>query len=185
MIEARVLTTDELASAIKLKIRVWREELAGKVEHELSFEDEMEFFTRWAKSEKEHHDRRILLGAFQEGKLLGAAFGSFAEVEDAENAMELNGLWVEEDHRGKGISLVLLTVLVKAFRDLGKDQMIVYNHHFAPSNEYYRKLGGEVIRQDRQMNGKLLVDVFRIPMENLEKQLNEMLDQHRNQFQLM
>jgi len=185
MIEVRALTKNELASAIKLKIRVWQEELAGKAEHELSFEEEMEFFMRWAESEKEHHDRRILLGAFQEGKLLGGAFGSFAEVEDDENAMELNGLWVEEDHRGKGISLVLLSVLVKAFRDLGKDQMIVYNHHFAPSNEYYRKLRGKVIRQDRQMNGKLLVDVFRIPMENLDKQLSEMLDRYSDQFQLM
>ena len=185
MIEVRALTTDELASALKLKIHCWQEELAGKVEHELSFEEEMTFYTRWAVSEKEHQDRRILLGAFQEGKLLGAAFGSFADVEDDENAMELNGLWVEEDHRGKGISLMLLSVLVKAFRDFGKNQMIVYNHHFAPSNEYYRKLRGEVIRQDRQMNGKLLVDVFRISLEKLEKQLNEMLDQHRNQFQLI
>lgn len=185
MIEVRALTIDELATAIKLKLHCWQEELAGKVVHELSFEDEMTFYTRWAVSEKEHQDRRILLGAFQEGKLLGAAFGSFAEVEDDENAMELNGLWVEEDHRGKGISLMLLSVLVKAFRDLRKEQMIVYNHHFAPSNDYFRKLRGAVIRQDRQMNGKLLVDVFRIPMENLDNQLSEMLDQHRNQFQLM
>lgn len=185
MIEVRALTKDELASAIKLKIHCWQEELAGKVEHELSFEEEMGFYTKWAESEEEHQDRRILLGAFQEGKLLGAAFGSFAEVEDGEEAMELNGLWVEEDHRGKGISLVLLSVLGKAFRDLGKDQMIVYNHHFAPSNDYYRKLRGEVIRQDRQMNGQLLVDVFRISLEKMEKQLSEMLDQHRDQFQLM
>ena len=185
MIEIRALTTDELASAIKLKIRVWKEELAGKVEHELSFEEEMAFYTKWAESEKEHQDRRILLGAFQDGRLLGSAFGSFADDEDGEDAMELNGLWVDEDHRGKGISLVLLSVLVKAFRDFGKEQMIVYNHHFAPSNEYYRKLQGKVIRQDRQMNGKLLVDVFRIPMENLDKQLSEMLDQHSEQFHLM
>ena len=183
MIEVRALTTEELATAIKLKIHCWQEELAGKVVHELSFEEEMTFYTRWAVSEKEHQDRRILLGAFQEGKLLGAAFGSFAEVEDDKDAVDLNGLWVEEDHRGKGISLMLLSVLVKAYRDLGKEQMVVYNHHFAPSNEYYRKLRGEVIRQDRQMNEKLLVDVFRISMENMEKQLSEMLDQYRNQFQ--
>jgi GNAT superfamily N-acetyltransferase len=41
--------------------------------------------------------------------MLGAAFSSFAETYDiSENGIELNGLWVDPDHRNKGISLMLI-----------------------------------------------------------------------------
>ncbi|MFH5834831.1 GNAT family N-acetyltransferase [Proteiniclasticum sp. C24MP] len=182
MVEIRTLQPEEVSSAVELKVRCWQEELAGKVEHALSFEDELGFFTAWAQSEKEHEDRRILLGAFLNGQLLGAAFGSFAEETDAENAMELNGLWVEEDHRGKGISLMLLRNLIREYRTLGRDKMVVYNHHFAPSNPYYRKLHGEVIRQEKQLDGQLLVDVFLHPLDLLDRKLSEMLMKHEEGF---
>jgi len=182
MIEIRELRPSELSAAIRLRVDCWQEELAGKVEHELSFEEELDFFTAWAKSEKEYEDRRILLGAFENEKLLGAAFGSFAEEEDGEHAMELNGLWVEEAHRGKGISLMLMETLIQMYRVLVKNQMVAYNHHFAPSNSYYRKLHGEVVRQVEQLDGQLLVDVFLLPFAPMEKKIHEMLVKHRDKF---
>ncbi|MBO1265387.1 GNAT family N-acetyltransferase [Proteiniclasticum sp. SCR006] len=178
MMEVRPITSEELSSAIDLKVRCWQEELAGIMDHELSFAQELSFFAEWAESEKEYEDRRILLGAFQNGKLLGAAFGSFAELEDAENAMELNGLWVEEEYRGKGISLSLLKALIREYLDLGRDKMVVYSHHFAPSNQYYRKLHGEMIRQEKQLDGQLLVDVFLHPLNLLDRKLSEMVLKH-------
>lgn len=182
MIEIRELRPSELSAAIRLRVDCWQEELAGKVEHELSFEEELDFFTAWANSEKEYEDRRILLGAFENEKLLGAAFGSFAEEEDGEHAMELNSLWEEEAHRGKGISLMLMETLIQMYRVLEKNQMVAYNHHFAPSDSYYRKLHGEVVRQVEQLDGQLLVDVFLLPFAPMEKKIDEMLVKHRDKF---
>ena len=120
--------------------------------------------------------------AFENEKLLGAAFGSFAEEEDGEDAMELNGLWVEEAHRGRGISLMLMQTLIRMYRVLEKDQMVAYNHHFAPSNSYYRKLDGEVARQVEQLDGQLLADVFHLPFAPMEKKLREMFEKYRDNF---
>ena len=173
---------DELKDAVDLKIRCWTEELAGVAENTLNPEDELSFYTAWAMSEKENNDRRILLGAFSGEELAGAAFGSFAEEYDGMDAMELNGLWVEDKFRGQGISLMLIKVLIDEYMSIGKQSMIVYNHHFAPSSSYYRKLHGDVIRQVKQLDGQLLVDVFLLPFDPMDKELHEMLEKHKDKF---
>ena len=56
--------------------------------------------------------------------------------------------------------------------------MVVYSHHFAPSNQYYRKLHGEMICQEKQLDGQLLVDVFLHPLNLLDRKLSEMVLKH-------
>ena len=179
MIETRPLSDQELAEAMDLKIRCWSEELAGRAENTLSLEKELPFYRKWIEGETEYEDLRILLGTFEEGRLLGVAIGSFAEEEDGKDAMELNGLWVEESARGRGISLLLLRSLISPFLAEGKDTMVVYSHHHAPSNSFYRRFQGELLRQERQMGGKLLIDVFQLNLPALQDQVNKDMERYQ------
>ena len=56
-------------------------------------------------------------------------------------------------------------------------KIVIYNHHYSPSNEFYSKFGAQVARQEYQMNGKLLVDVFIediwLMKENMAKSLEK------------
>lgn len=175
MINIRPLEMDELKDAIELKVKCWTEELSGAAENTLDPKEELDFYRSWAMGEEENHDRRILLGAFSGKTLAGTAFGSFAEDYDGADAMELNGLWVEELYRGQGIALMLLETLTEAYIALGKESMIVYNHHLAPSNAFYHRLQGQVIRQERQMDGLLLIDVFKLELKELSFIIKEKL----------
>jgi GNAT superfamily N-acetyltransferase len=106
-------------------------------------------------------DVRLLIGAFENGQMLGVAFASYADADDiASNGIELNGLWVYPQHRGRGVSLMLVTHLLDFFRRAGREQVVIYSFHEAPSNRFYRKFGCRVLRQDEQMKEKLAVDVF-------------------------
>jgi L-amino acid N-acyltransferase YncA len=179
MIEIRPLRDEELLAAMDLKVRCWSEELAGRAENSLSAEKELSFFREWIEGETENEDLRILLGVFEEGQLLGVAIGSFAEEEDGKDAMELNGLWVEESARGRGISLLLLRSLISPSLAEGKDTMVVYSHDHAPSNSFYRRFQGERLWQERQLGGKLLIDVFQLNLPALQDQVNKDMERYQ------
>jgi len=149
-----------LKDAIHLKIVSWTEELAGILQNDLDFEEEYSFWLDWMKSEKEHQDIRVLYGLFDNNMLIGAIFTSLAENHDHPNAVEINGLWINYYYRNKGLSKILINHALKVYQHLNKEAVVVYSHHYAPSNKYYLYKGGKVIRQDRQMDEKLLVDVF-------------------------
>ncbi len=176
MVKIRSLTKDDMQEAIQLKINCWTEELAGKADNTLDYSKELEFWINWMSLAEENNDIRLLIGAFEDNKMLGVAFASFAEVEDIpENGVELNGLWVYPEQRGKGISLMLIIHILDFFKNIGKEKIVIYNHHFAPSNYFYRKFGASVIRQDLQMNGKLLIDVFIADIENFKNNMKNSL----------
>ncbi|WP_420852325.1 GNAT family N-acetyltransferase [Oceanirhabdus seepicola] len=67
---------------------------------------------------------------------------SFDEKGDSENGIELNYLFVNEQYRGKGISLKLLSKLLSEFESKDFKELVIYNYNVSPSNQYYRKLGG-------------------------------------------
>ncbi len=168
----RNLTPDNLKQAIQLKIACWPEQLAGVAENDLSLAKEYAFWLDWMNTAEEHNDMRMLIGIFHEEKLAGAAFASFAEEHDcAQGGIELNGLWVDEGYRGRGLSVFLLRHIVDCYQKKGKEKLVVYCHHYAPSNKFYRKLGGKVLRQDRQMAGALLVDIFEFDLKLLSASL--------------
>lgn len=176
MIKIRQLTEQDMHKAIELKVLCWTEELAGLPDNKLSFENELEFWTGWMKAGEEQGDVRVLLGAFEEEQLLGVAFASIAEQEDIpEKGIELNGLWVYKEHRGQGISLMLLTHILDCYIELGMEQMVIYNFHASPSNLFYRRFGAVVKRQDVQMKEKLPVDVFLCDLKEMKAKMDESL----------
>ncbi|MDI6453095.1 GNAT family N-acetyltransferase [Peloplasma aerotolerans] len=175
MIEIRNLTEKDMPEVVRLKISSWQEELAGKLEHQLIFEEELSFWVHWMHHAKENNDVRTLIGAFEHNEMLGVAFASFAEEEDGKDAFELNGLWVYPNHRGKKLSILLLKHLIDIYLPLKKTSLVVYNHHYAPSNQYYLYLGGKIFKKDLQIDGKLEVDVFIFDLEQLNQKCVEIL----------
>ena len=165
-----------MPKAMELKVQCWTEELAGHSENTLSLDEELAFWLKWMKSAKENNDVRMLIGAFENGNMLGAAFASFAETGDIkERGIELNGLWVYPEHRGRGVSLRLVLHVLQFYLLMGMERIVVYNHHFAPSNSFYHKFGAQVARQDHQMDGKLLVDVFMAEISDLKTRMEQSL----------
>jgi len=113
MIEIRQLREREWRRAMELKIACWTEELAGKAANNLALAEQLGFWTDWMYGATDNHDIRVTLGAFENGVLLGVTAGSLAETTDIPvNGMELNGLWVNPEHRGRGVSLRLLLYLL-------------------------------------------------------------------------
>lgn len=180
MITIRELTEADMKEAIELRILCWTEELAGKAENDLLFSEELEFWIQWMNAAEENKDVRLLIGAFENDKMLGVAIGSFAEDYDIqEKGIELNGLWVYPDQRNRGLSLMLLNYLLEFYEKIGMEKMVVYNHHYSPSNTFYIKLGAKVIKQEYQMDDILLVDIFLIDIslmkENIQSRLTKYL----------
>jgi GNAT superfamily N-acetyltransferase len=176
MIEIRTLNEHDLKEAIKLKMLCWPEELADVVEDTLDFDEEYSFWLQWMQTAEEHQDVRTLIGAFENDQMLGVAFASFAEEEDVPvGGMELNGLWVYPNQRGRNIALILIQTLLQKYIPLGIQSMVVYNPHFAPSNTFFLFLGGRIVRKDAQMDGYLLVDIFLFDVEDLANRIDQKL----------
>ncbi len=176
MISIRELTEKDMQQAIELRILCWTEELAGKAENTLSTSKELEFWIDWMHTAKENNDIRLLIGAFENNKMLGVAFGSFAETYDIpEKGIELNGLWVYPDQRGRGISLMMLKYILDFYL---MENIVIYNHHYASSNEFYRKFGAQVAKQEYQMDGRLLIDVFLADMLSMKRNVEHSLKKY-------
>ena len=157
---------------MKLKISCWTEELSGQAENNLQLNEEVDFWTDWLNTPDEHNDIRVFIGAFEDAYLLGAAAASFVKSKDSpQDGIELNGLWVFPEHRGKGISLNMILYIIDFFIPFGLTRMEVYNPHFAPSNNFYIKFGGNVIEREYQMDGRLLVDIFDFDLCDLRSRI--------------
>ena len=179
MVEIRILTEADMQNAMKLKVLCWTEELAGRAENTLMVSKELEFWVNWMKTAEENNDIRLLIGAFEEEKLLGVAFGSFAEAFDIpQKGIELNGLWVYPEQRNRGISLMLVTHLLDFYLAKGMEKMVIYNPHYAPSNQFYKKFGAQVVRQEHQMDGKLPVDVYVADMATMMSSMEESMKKY-------
>ena len=63
---------------------------------------------------------------------------------------------------------------------MGMERIVVYNHHYAPSNAFYRKFGAQVVRQDHQMADKLLVDVFMADIRDMKERIERSLSRHND-----
>lgn len=181
MIQIKDLTNEELKEAVMLKITSWSEELNGVAENQINFDEEYQFFLDWKKNEKEANDLRTLIGVFEDGHLLGCAFASLADIYDCEeNGIELNGLWIYPFARNRKLSLTLIDYILNVYMPLGMEKMIVYSHRYAPSNSFYHHLGGNIIKYDLQMHGKLEVDIFEFDLEALKKNIVSKLENHQS-----
>ena len=174
--EIRVLKKEDMMEVMELKALCWPEELAGLSNNSLDVNEEYKFWTDWMIQADKWNDVRVLLGVFEREKMLGIAFCSFIESKDSpEEGMELNGLWVYPEQRGKGISLILLHRIAEIFLSYDCGKMIAYNFHNAPSNKFYRYLGFNVLDMEYQMAEKLPVDIFNINLKQLYETTGEKL----------
>jgi len=179
MIEIRELTESDMQEAMELKVLCWTEELAGKAENTLSVSQALDFWVDWMFRAEENNDIRLLIGAFENDKMLGVAFSSLAETFDIpEKGIELNGLWVYPDQRNRGISLMMINYILEFYMEKGMENMVIYNPHYAPSNQFYHKFGAQVAKQEYQMDGKLLVDVFLVDMLSMKKNIENSLKKY-------
>lgn len=172
--EIRELTLNEIEEAVKLKIDCWTEELAGKAENDLILSEELDFWQNWVETGEQDNDIRLMIGVFKDNIICGVAFSSLAETYDIdEDGIELNGLWIKPEYRGKGYSLHLLKYIIDFYKNFQKKEMVIYSHHYAPSNSYYHEIDASVLRQDLQSDGKLLIDVFIVNLDRLEEKIKK------------
>jgi len=179
LIKIRELIELDMKQAIELRFLCWTEELDGKVKNTLSVSQELNLWLDWMNTAKENNDIRLLIGAFENDNMLGVAFGSFAETYDIpEKGIELNGLWVYPDHRRKGISLMMINYLLNFYLAKGMEKIVIYNHHYASSNQFFRKFGAQVFKQEYQMDGRLLVDVFLVDILLMKRNIEQSLKRY-------
>lgn len=179
MINIRQLTEEDMRQAMELKVVCWTEELAGMAENTLAVPRELDFWVNWMRTAEEHKDIRLLIGAFEDDKMLGVAFASSAETYDIlEKGIELNGLWVYPNERNRGISLRMIIYILDYYLSLGMEKIVIYNLHHSPANKFYHKFSATVARQEYQMDGKLLVDVFLADMLTMKQKLEQSLQKY-------
>jgi hypothetical protein len=166
--EIRPLEKTSLKEALKFKVHYWNVELDGVVESKITLDETYDFWSKWMDEAHLHDDKRTLLGAFDQDKVVGCIFLSYAEISDHERAVEINGLWIDQANRKKRISLELLKKGLSYYID--KEKVIVYNHRFSESNTYYRYLGAELLREDIQ-DEHTKVDVFICDLKALMRRL--------------
>ena len=173
----RPLQAADYDQAVDLKISCWDEELAGVAPNRRLKTEEFAFMTHWVTTAAENNDIRLVYGAFDASELSGFAGASIAEPSDAAHGIELNYLFVKQEYRGRGLALLLLDTLLVEFDGRGYDEIIVYNHHYAPSNTFYRKFGGKVVRQDLQGAplDRLEVDVFVLDFHAVKRQIERVI----------
>ncbi|OHE25551.1 MAG: hypothetical protein A2Y45_06070 [Tenericutes bacterium GWC2_34_14] len=169
------LNQETLKDAVHLKVISWQEELNGKVKDELDEKSVYQEMLHWMLTEEVDHDKRILLGAFDHDKVIGAIFLSYADKVFGESALELNGLWVDQHYRGMYLSLRLMKEGFTYYQEDHVDKLIVYTHRFAPSRSFYLNLGGQIIKSETQLNGQLIIDIFSFDLEVLTQKLENKL----------
>jgi GNAT superfamily N-acetyltransferase len=172
----RHLKNEEFEDAIRLKVQCWDEELAGVAPNRLDIMEELEFIKGWIQSAGQYNDIRIVLGVFDCDELIGFVGASIAEEQGLCNAIELNYLFVSPMYRGRGYSLILMQEVLKTYINKDFKYLVVYNHHYAPSNAYYKKLGGRVIRTEKQGKDDLEIDIFSFDLIELTNLLNNKIN---------
>lgn len=170
--EIRPLRREEYREAMELRVRGFQEELDGMAENPLSVDEELRIWSRWAEGAAPG-EKRLLLGAYEGGELLGFGAAAPAVEEDLADAMELLLLYVYPGQRGRGVSLELLRSLAEAFLEENAQNLLVLSHHHAPSNHFYRLLGASVLRQEVHGTAGLLMDVMVLSLEGLLAAITE------------
>ena len=175
--EIKVLPEKNYKEAMKLKVHCATEEYAGLAPNNLDIEKEYRFFKEWINSADKYDDIRLVYGAYIGDNFAGVIGSSLVEgKEDISEGIEINYLYVEEKFRGKGASLKLIKKTLDEFSKEGVTKMIVYNYHHSPSNQFYRKLDGKVIKEEIQGETyKLPVDIFAFNLKDLQHTLNEII----------
>jgi GNAT superfamily N-acetyltransferase len=90
---------------------------------------------------------------------------------------EVCGFFVRKSYRKNGIGLRLLKAGITYLRDLGYQQVAIYNYRISEANLFYRRLRGKVVWQEIQTPGgmPLETDVFGYEITTLLSTINQRL----------
>lgn len=171
MIEIRRVKENEIYKTAVIYVDCWRSDykhfVPEKVLETFNVEKEAEECKEWLYEECD--DKRLIYCAFINDFMVGYVTASKNSEEPKEYDTEINGLFVRKDYRGKGISLKLLYCIVEELKLNNFSKVLLYNFKDSYSNEYYRKLNGEVIQEITQSCGgkELDIDIFGWKLDEL------------------
>lgn len=179
-LQIREITDNEVFETAVIYIECWQNDYAGIVpEHVLQKfdpEEEAAECREWLATEPSSK----IFAAFADGQMVGYIAFSRNTEEPLEYEMEVNGFFVRNEYRNYGIGLRLLHQTGKYLQEKGFSSVVFYNFKESKSNQYYRSLNGQVVKQvTQQCGGKSLeVEVFGWKFDDLLTTLEHKLHKY-------
>jgi GNAT superfamily N-acetyltransferase len=158
----RPVTREELPETVRIYLECLRDDYSYKPKAYIeasSLEEELAECVEWMEAPDQPNQ---IFAAFEGPVMAGyiAVGPNTGEPQDYDG--EVTGFFVRRAYRRRGLGLRLLQTGLRYLLELGYRRVVIYNHHIAESNSYYRYLGGEVVYRVCQSPGgmELEVDVF-------------------------
>ncbi len=170
-IEIRSVKIEEFAQIIEIKHECWRHDYNKVVPkatlRNLNAAEDTIWLQEWIADETD--DLRIILGVIVDNQLVGFVAASSVEECDAEYDAEVNMLFVSNKYRGMGLGLKLLEEVMKFFGNGDVTSVMLYNWRELDSNQFYRNIGGKVVKEQIQNCGgkELVTDIFAWQIDEL------------------
>lgn len=182
----RPITRHETVEMADIKIDSWQDDyrniVPDKVLIDLEREETAKSLEDWLFADCD--DIRLGYGGFLDNRLVGYITASLTEEVDADYDGEVNNLFVAKKYRGQGLGLRLLLRAALEFKENQFTSLILYSWRATASNDYYRKLGGRVVKEEIQVCGgeNLTADIFAWQLEELIALLENKLQKYSNQL---
>jgi GNAT superfamily N-acetyltransferase len=118
----------------------------------------------YAKTAERLSDDRILLGAFDDGALVGAVQLARPDAGNGRHRAEVQRLVVRSDRRGQGVGRALMEAVVEAGRERGLKLLWLMTHAGTDADRVYERLGwsrvGVIPDYAELPNGELAANAF-------------------------
>lgn len=96
----------------------------------------------WLSLRREVHiGRRVVLAAFDDGRIVGSGQLEFPKWPNARHRAELQKLFVSRQRRASGVGTMLMAALHGAARDRGRSLILLGTRYGGPAEAFYRMLG--------------------------------------------
>lgn len=95
-----------------------------------------------------------------DNKVVGFVCVGATDEKEYENCGELHKLYIIKKYKGKGYGRKLFEAGIEELKSMGYDKMIIGCLKGNPSNEFYKHLGGEYVKQRVYRRLQLLENVY-------------------------
>lgn len=158
----RPITYNELLDTVHIYLACIREDYGYKPHaylNSLNVEVELAECKDWIDAEG---NRNKIFAAFIGTLMIGYIAVGPSTDELQVNEGEVTGFFIRSAYRNRGIGLRLLRTGLEYLRESGYKRVILYNYRNGKANNFYRRLGGEVLYSVTQFPGgmDLNTDVF-------------------------
>lgn len=174
----RAVRREELLETSKIYIECFRQDyhfLAREYLEQIDCKKEVKECADWLY----HQDAsNAIFGIFEGGDMAGYVAVGRDQAEPDGNQGEVCGLFVRSTYRKQGLGIKLLKAGAEHLERLGFTRLVIYNFKQSDSNQYYRKLGGKLVKQETQEVGEdeFEVDVFGWQISELRAVLENRLE---------